>query len=68
MTINGDFNTDTARLIQIQLKKCVGHDYCKTDDEMREFFRNKWMMFLYNQKLFDSRYYNEESIKPLAKM
>ena len=68
MYINGDFDSEKARQIQIQLKRCVGHDYCKKEEEILTFFKNKWLLFLYNQKLFDSRFYGDEAVKSTAKL
>ena len=62
MYVKGSFDSDEARLIQIQLKKCVGKAYCKTDKEILTFFRDKWLIFLYNQKIFNTEEYGEESI------
>ena len=51
--IYGDFDSNQARLIQIQLEKCTGHSYCKEPSEITSFLREKWMLFLYNEKVFD---------------
>jgi len=35
---------------------------CKSDEEITEFMRDKWILLLYNQIRFDSNYYGEEAI------
>ena len=62
MYIYGDFNSLQARLVQMQLVKCTGHDYCLSDEEISRFLRNKWLLFLFNTKRFDSNFFDEESI------
>ena len=32
--VYGDYNTNQGRTIRIKLRKCVGHSYCKTDEEI----------------------------------
>ena len=61
MHINGDFNSDEARLINIQLIKCKGTD-CASPEEIETFFRGKYLLFFYNQIRFDSKYFHENAI------
>lgn len=68
MYIYGDYNTAVARLMTVQLVKCHGQDYCASDEEIRLFFRNKFLVFLYNQIRFDSNYYGQEAIIPKAEI
>ena len=44
----GDFNSAKASLFNIQFKRCVDRPDCKSDEEIAEFLRNKWVMFIYN--------------------
>lgn len=48
MYIYGDFNSEKTRQINIQLKKCHGRTDCKSDAEITAFFRNKYLLLLYN--------------------
>ena len=34
MWVNGDFNSIKARLINVVLSRCTGHDYCAKDEEI----------------------------------
>ena len=68
MYIYGDFDSSQARLIQMQLVKCTGHSYCKPQSEITEFLRNKWMLFFYNEKVFDQDFYQHESFKELSQI
>lgn len=51
MAINGDQNSDKARLLTVQLKRCSG-DGCKTEKEIQEYFREKWIVLLVNEARF----------------
>ena len=48
LSIYGDWNTDEAQSVHVYLNKCQGYDYCKTDEEIKEFFRGKYMLLLNN--------------------
>ena len=48
LNIFGDFDSAKARLFNIQLLKCTGRDDCKTPEEITEFFRNKWLLLMFN--------------------
>ena len=55
--INGAFDSDSARQINIQLKKCHDRPDCKSDSQIKEYFAGKFLALLYNQIRFDSRQY-----------
>ena len=48
MYINGTYNSNQARLINIQLARCLDQDYCKPDMEITEALRNKFLLVLQN--------------------
>ena len=63
MRMQGDYNSETASLIHIKIEKCTDHDYCKSEEEIDEFFKtDKYMLMLNNQIRFDSNKHEEESI------
>ena len=39
---------DEGQRIFIDLVKCKGHDYCRSDKEMEKFFRDKFLYILSN--------------------
>ena len=48
MTISGNFHSVSADIIQVKLKKCFKKDYCKSDKEIEEFFRFKFLLLFNN--------------------
>ena len=62
MYIYGDYSSSKARLLDIKLIRCHGHDYCASDEEITAFLRDKFLILLYNQILFDANEYNERSV------
>ena len=60
--IRGNFNTAHTSNIRVLLKKCSGKDYCKSDEEILDFVRGKFILVYLNQIRFDSGKYGEESI------
>ena len=52
--ISGNYNTVNASYIEVELNRCKGKDYCKTDEEINEFIRGKYLMVYMNQIRFES--------------
>ena len=52
--------------MNIQLLKCKGGtaNGCKSDEEINEFFRNKFIFFAFNEIRFDSDKFGIESLVP----
>ena len=63
LELYGDWNSEKARTIQISLKRCSGQAYCKTDEEIDQFLKGKYLLLLNNQIRFDQTFYGAESIK-----
>ena len=59
--IFGDYNSVSANLINIQLVKCNNVTQpgveCKSDEEILNFFRGKYILLLYNENRFNSQFY-----------
>ena len=66
--ISGNFNTGNASQIRVYLNRCQGKDYCKTDEEINEFIRGKFLIVYVNEIRFDSQFYGEESIIKESRM
>ena len=49
-------------MITAKLKKCAGHDYCVSEEELKDFLRDKFILLLHNQIRFESRYFKEAAI------
>ena len=41
----------------------MGETFCKTEEEIDDFMRGKYLLLLNNQIRFDAQEYNEDSIK-----
>ena len=50
--IHGDFNSAKTRQLNIQLKPCKGHDYCKSETEISDYFAGKYLFLLMNDMRF----------------
>ena len=48
----------------MQLVRCHDRPDCKTDEQITKFFMNKFIMIVYNQIRFDTRYFDKSSIIP----
>ena len=59
MYVNGDFDSAQARLISMRLNRCVNTDTltCKSEEEITQFFRDKLLLVIHNERRFDSNMY-----------
>ena len=64
----GDFESVKARQFNIDFKKCTGEAYCKTDEEITDFLRGKYLLILTNAVWFDSSKYFEKSVQAEANL
>lgn len=62
LEIYGDFDSKKAQQLRILLNRCIGHDYCKSVDEINAYLKGKYVLLLKNEIRFDSTRYSEESI------
>ncbi len=60
--IFGQFDSASGRYLQFVLKKCTGHSYCKSDDEIKKALVGSYLVILSNEKRFNDRRFGEESI------
>lgn len=69
--VNGDFNQDQASLLVMRLVRCgdgtstrpfQGSEKCKSEAEITEFFRDKFLFLMFNEKIFESSRYEDDSI------
>ena len=62
MSLYGDYNSLSARTMRVQLMRCLGKDYCKSEEEINQFMLDKYLLMLNNQIRFDSTLFGSESI------
>jgi len=62
LSIYGDFNTASAQQLKVQLKKCTGRPDCKTDEEIIQFMKGKFIMIMLNQVRFDDEKFGSQAI------
>lgn len=55
MRVYGDWNSKFARIIDITLSLCHGHSYCKEEKEIKAWYKNKFLLMMYNKIRFDSQ-------------
>ena len=53
LELYGDFSSEEARLIDLQLVRCHDQDYCKSEEEIMQWMKNKWLLLLSNRIRFD---------------
>ncbi len=68
LAIHGDYNSHKAQMLNVQLVRCHDRSDCKTDAQITEFFKNKFILLVYNQIRFDSGAYGENSIIPETRL
>ena len=68
MFLRGDYNSNTANQFNVQLQRCHDRPDCKSEAEIDAYLKNKYLIILYNQIRFDSRYYGQDSIVPESRL
>lgn len=68
MWIHGNYDSSNARQLNIQLQKCHDRPDCKSDDEIAEFLRGKFLFVFYNNILFNSAHYGQKAIVPESRI
>lgn len=53
LSIYGSWDTKFTKMMDIQLRKCTNRPDCKSEQEILQFFRDKFVIVLHNQVLFD---------------
>ena len=49
MRLQGDYSSETASLLEVRIEKCQGHDYCRDETEIDDFFKaDKYIILLNN--------------------
>ena len=59
----GNTDSSSARTLVIDLVKCTQHDYCKTDQEIDEFLKDKAFQFGQNYVTFDQENYDSYPVE-----
>ena len=59
----GNTDSSSARTLVIDLVKCTQHDYCKTDQEIDEFLKDKAFQFGQNYVTFDQENYDSNPVE-----
>lgn len=49
-------------MVQVDIVKCTGENYCKSEEEIRDYFATKFIFILKNEIRFDQQHYGEEAI------
>ena len=44
----GIFESENARALEFQMTRCYGKSYCKSEEEIRKFIDDHYLMILYN--------------------
>ena len=52
--MNGSLSSAKAKNFVVSLSKCHGEDYCKSEKEIDDFMKRKYMILLKNRIRFDS--------------
>ena len=60
--ILGGKNSEQARRIGIKLVKCHDKPYCKSDEEITDYYKGSQLIMLNNQIRFDENFYGADSI------
>lgn len=66
--IFGDYNTQSAKLFNIQFIKCHDRPDCKKEDEIIQFLRNKFIATVYNEITFNANERGAQSLNRASRL
>ena len=61
LSIHGNYNSADASLFMLAITKCTGRLDCKSDEEITEFLKGKFVGLYYNRKNFDARGFRDDA-------
>ena len=62
LDIYGSYSSGSGRMINIVVEKCIGHDYCLSEQEIVDWFSAKYVFLRTNRIRFDVRLREQESL------
>lgn len=62
LEVYGNYNSAAAQFLTVKIDRCHDRPDCKSEAEIDEFFRGKYLVILYNSKIFDSNKREEDSV------
>jgi len=64
----GDYNSKQAMQLAIKFEMCHGHSNCKSEAEIREWLKGKFVAFIHNQAVFHADEFGHRSINAEAQL
>ena len=52
LEVRGSFDGSSARIIEIDFKRCTGSPECKSEQEVTDFLKGGYIVLLYNTNAF----------------
>lgn len=62
LSVFGSYSSDRGRMINIVLDRCLGQDYCLGEQEIKEWFRSKYIFLRMNRIRFEAKKRGDEAI------
>ena len=62
LRIWGNYNSKMAMQLSVKFHMCKGYNYCKSEQEIRDWLSGKFIVVLYNQMRFKTDEFGSESV------
>ncbi len=63
LSFYGSWDTENTSMLEVLLRRCSSRPDCKSDTEITAFFREKFLIVLHNNVLFDDKNLNHRTVK-----
>ena len=63
MKVYGNLDSASGSILVLDLVRCTQHDYCKTEQEIDEFLKDKAFQFGQNYVTFDQENYDSNPVE-----
>lgn len=63
LELEGNWNTGTAKVVEVYFERCTERETCKNETEVREWMKDKYMFLVYNRRNFRVNEFGENAFE-----
>ena len=64
----GDYNSAKAMQLSVRFKMCEGETWCESEENIRKWLKQKYIVILYNQVNFEHNKFHQDSFKEESRL
>ena len=64
----GDYNSLATQQLSVRFRMCVGHDYCESEENIREWLKRKFVLIAFNEIRFELNGFGQRVSHKISKL